>query len=114
MQQVILSGVLYSQLLDDLRSMVRAEVRETQLSTPPVEPGQQQLLTVREAAELLQVSVQTIHSYKKSGLLAYKKLSGRTYLLRETILAALQSHQRMAKTDRTCARRQRDLVGQNP
>lgn len=100
MQQVILSGVLYTQLLDDLRTLVRAEVRETALASPSPEPAADQLLSVREAAQLLDVCPQTIHEWKRRGLLKFHKLSGRTYLKRTDVLAALQGHQRTSKKGR--------------
>lgn len=56
------------------------------------------LLTVREAAELLDVTVQTCHEWKRLGRLKYKKLGSRTYFLRADLLAALESHQRTVKT----------------
>ncbi|MDB5267015.1 MAG: hypothetical protein JWP58_55 [Hymenobacter sp.] len=46
------------------------------------------LLTVREAAALLHVSVATIHQWKSKGLLAYRKVSTRTYFERAAVLEA--------------------------
>lgn len=89
MQQVILSGVLYTQLLDDLRTLVRGEMQNT-LSTPvktKAEPTEE-LLTVREVSDLLSITVQTVHEYKRQGILPFYKISGRTYLKRSEVVAA--------------------------
>jgi DNA-directed RNA polymerase specialized sigma24 family protein len=48
------------------------------------------LLNVREAAALLHVSVATIHAWKRRGLLAYRKVSTRTYFERAAVLEAAQ------------------------
>ena len=105
MQQVILSGVLYTQLLDDLRTLVRSEVQST-LGTAPKSATEapEQLLTVQEASLLLSVCPQTIHEYKRRGILPFHKLSGRTYLKQSDVLAALQSHHRTTKSGKRNSR----------
>ena len=97
MKQLLVTGIDYDQFLQDLRAMVREEVQVTSQVLPATEAEPQQLLTIREAAALLQVCPQTIHYYKKVGALAYKKLRGRSYILREDLLLALESHQRSVK-----------------
>jgi excisionase family DNA binding protein len=101
MQQLILSGVPYTQLLDDLRLLIRSEVQNTPISVPTPASEQDQLLSVREAAQLLDVCPQTIHEWKRRGLLKFHKLSGRTYLKRTDVLAALQGQQRTSKKGKT-------------
>ncbi|WP_414653852.1 helix-turn-helix domain-containing protein [Hymenobacter sp.] len=51
------------------------------------------MLSVPEAAKMLDICLQTLHDWKR-GLLPYHKLGGRTYLKRSDVLAALQRHQR--------------------
>jgi excisionase family DNA binding protein len=105
MQQVILSGVLYTQLLDDLRALVRGEVQNTLCtSSKPVAEPAEQLLTVREASVLLSICPQTVHEYKRKGILPFHKLSGRTYLKRSDVLAALQGYQRTTKSGKGTGR----------
>ena len=100
MQQLILSGVPYTQLLDDLRLLIRSEVQNTLPSVPHLAAEPDQLLTVKEAAQLLDVCPQTIHEWKRRGLLKFHKLSGRTYLKRTDVLVALQGQQRTTKKAR--------------
>lgn len=97
MQQFILSGVPYAQLLDDLRALIRNEVQQTPVGVTSSATEPDPLLTVREAAQLLDVCPQTIHEWKRRGLLKFHKLSGRTYLKRTDVLAALQGQQRTIK-----------------
>jgi excisionase family DNA binding protein len=97
MQTILTSGVTYSQLLDDLRAIIRNEVSNAPTSTRPTEAAGPELLTVREAAEFLNVCPQTVHDWKRRGMLLYHKIGGRTYLKRTELLGALQSHRRTAK-----------------
>lgn len=92
-------GVAYAQLLEDVRAVVRHELHNVSpapagTSTLPSD----ELLSIREAAEMLGVTVQTVHEWKRRGLLKYHKLGSRTYLKRADVLAALRGYQRSAKT----------------
>jgi excisionase family DNA binding protein len=104
MKQLILNGVEYSQLLDDVRAVVRHEMRESLPPAAPVEP-EAELLTIKEAAQLLDVCVATIHEYKRTGLLPFHKLRGRTYLKRTDVVSSLRSHQRTLKPNQTANKR---------
>lgn len=90
----------YSQLLQDVRAAVRYELQNHQPAAAPPAALADELLSVREAAELLGVTVQTIHDWKRRGLLKYHKLGSRSYLKRADVLAALQGHQRTTKKGR--------------
>lgn len=96
---IITSGVAYSQLLDDLRAIIRHEVSvagpaPAGAALPDSGP---ELLTVREAADFLNVCPQTVHDWKRRGMLPYHKIGGRTYLKRADVLSALQAHHRTTK-----------------
>lgn len=101
MQTIITQGVAYQQLLDDMRAMIRHEMAQAQ---PSASAAQQQpadeLLTVQQAAELLDVCVATVHEWKRRGVLAFRKIGGRTYLNRADVLAAGSREQRTAKPSR--------------
>ena len=98
MQQVIFSGVPYSQVLEDIGTVLRREIQNLLSShIKPEAESPDQLLTVREVSELLSITVQTVHLYKKQGILPYYKIAGRTYLKRPEVVAALQSYQRTIK-----------------
>ena len=99
MQAVILTGDTYAQLIEDVRAVVRHELQHTAPAVSAVAPADE-LLSIREAAALLGVTVQTVHEWKRRGLLMYHKLASRSYLKRADVLAALQGHQRTAKGGR--------------
>jgi DNA-binding transcriptional regulator YhcF (GntR family) len=101
MAVIITQGVEYQQLLDDLRALIRHEMS---LAKPSVAEGQQpagdELLTIKQAAALLDVCVATVHEHKRRGLLVYQKLGGRTYIKRSDVLAAGSREQRSQKPAR--------------
>jgi hypothetical protein len=98
---IITQGVEYQQLLDDLRALIRHEMS---LAKPLVAESQQsaddELLTIKQAAALLDVCVATVHEHKRRGLLVYQKLGGRTYIRRSDVLAAGSREQRSQKPAR--------------
>ncbi len=99
MQAVIPVGVAYTQLLEDVRAVVRHELNShapaAQAGATPL--ATDALLSIREAATMLGVTVQTVHEWKRRGLLKYHKLGSRSYLKQADVLAALQGHQRTLK-----------------
>ena len=105
MEAVIFVGVTRVQLMEDFRAVIRHELYH---HTPAAPVGNtapaDELLSIREAATLLGVTVQTVHEWKRRGLLKYHKLGSRSYLKRADVLAALQGHQRTVKTGKGAAR----------
>ena len=104
MEPFILSPVPYAQLLEDLRAIFRHETNQRPASAGPSEASTTDLLTVQEAAEMLDVCPQTVHEWKRRGLLTYHKMGRRTYLKRAEVLAALKSEKRTVKTGKGAGR----------
>ena len=105
MEAIIPVGVAYAQLLKDLGAVVRHELQHHAPAAPVGNAAPtDELLSIREAATLLGVTVQTVHEWKRRGLLKYHKLGSRSYLKRADVLAALQGHQRTVKTGKGVAR----------
>jgi excisionase family DNA binding protein len=98
MQAVILTGDTYAQLLEDVRAVVRHELHHAPAApaSQPTAPADE-LLTIREAAALLDITVQTVHDWKRRGLLDFHKLGSRSYLKRGEVLAALTAQRRTVK-----------------
>ena len=94
----------YAQLLKDLGAVVRYELTNAPAAPLAGPAPTDELLSIREAATLLGVTVQTVHEWKRRGLLKYHKLGSRSYLKRFDVLAALQGHQRTVKTGKGVAR----------
>jgi excisionase family DNA binding protein len=101
MQNIITQGVPYQQLLDDLRALIRHEMAQAQPAAGSTQqPAVDELLTVQQAAELLDVCVATVHEWKRRGVLAFRKIGGRAYLNRSEVLAAGTQQQRTVKPSR--------------
>jgi excisionase family DNA binding protein len=90
----------YHQLLEDFRAMIRHEMQSAPIATSVQQLVNDELLTIKQAAELLDLSVATVHEHKRTGRLPYTKLGGRAYIKRSDVLAAGTQHQRSAKTTR--------------
>ena len=91
-------GVAYEQVKADFRAMLRSELGNMAMPLPAAgTPPADELLSIREAAEMLGVTVQTVHEWKRRGLLKYHKLGSRSYLKHADVLSALQGHQRSEK-----------------
>ena len=103
MAELIFSGITYPQLLDDIRALLRYEIAQQppalQASADP-----DQLLTIVEAASLLDVCRQTIHEWKRRGLLTFHKMGKRSYLKKHEVLASLACHARTRKGPSTRSR----------
>jgi excisionase family DNA binding protein len=99
-QTIIIQGFTLEQLLEAMRPMIRHELAHTQPIAPASTAPTDNLLTVKQAAELLNVSVATIHEWKRRGVLPYRKIGGRTYLNRIDVLAAGTQHKRTIKSPR--------------
>ena len=99
MEPVLFAPVSYAQLLEDLRAIFRYETNQRSATVPgtPDAPATD-LLTMQEAAEMLDVCPQTVHEWKCCGLFTYHKMGRRTYFERAEVLAALKSEKRTVKT----------------
>jgi len=105
MQTIITQGIEYQQLLDDLRALIRHEMAQAQpVAGSAQQSASDELLTVQQAAELLDVCVATVHEWKRRGVLAFRKIGGRAYLNRADVLAAGTQQQRTIKPSRPKAR----------
>ena len=71
-------GSLHAQLIDDVRAVVRHEL--SNVPTGTTTSAVDELLSISETAEMLGVTVQTVHDWKRRGLLKYHKLGSRTYI----------------------------------
>lgn len=100
MQTIITQGVAYQQLLDDLRALIRHEMAQSQPTSTSQQPAADELLTIEQAAALLDVCVATVHEHKRRGLLPYTKIGGRAYVKRFDVLSAGTREQRTVKPSR--------------
>jgi excisionase family DNA binding protein len=99
MAELIFSGITYPQLLDDIRALLRYEIAQQPAAAPGAEP--EHLLTIAQAASLLDVCRQTIHVWQRRGLLPFHKMGKRTYFKKSDLLMSLERHVRSRKPSRS-------------
>lgn len=96
MAELIFSGITYPQLLDDIRALLRYEIAQQPVAAQAsAEPDQ--LLTIVQAASLLDVCRQTIHEWKRRGLFPIHKLGKRSYIKKAELLECLNRQERTRK-----------------
>jgi excisionase family DNA binding protein len=78
----------YPQVLEDFRNIIRYEMSQAKAPAPLAPATEEELLTMRQAATLLDVCVATIHEWKRRKLLAHTRLGGRVYLKKAEVLNA--------------------------
>ncbi|RZJ93873.1 MAG: DNA-binding protein [Hymenobacter sp.] len=100
MQTIITQGFTLDQLLEAMRPIIRHELANAQPTATAAPASTDDLLTVQQAAALLDVCVATVHEWKRRGVLTYRKIGGRAYLNRADVLAAGTQQQRTVKPSR--------------
>ena len=100
MPNLIVQGIEYHQVLSDFRDLIKAEVAKALEVVKPDSQSADELLTIKAAAALLGVSISCLLDWKRRGLLAYRKIGGRAYLLKGEVLDAGTRQQRSYKPAR--------------
>ncbi|MCC2545489.1 helix-turn-helix domain-containing protein [Hymenobacter sp. BT175] len=82
--------LLRQALHEEIAMAVRQALGQGLAPTTPARASDETpaLLSVREAAAFLQVSVATVHAWKRRGLITYRKIGARTLFERSALLAA--------------------------
>lgn len=75
------------QLLDEVEKRFETKIQTLQKHYQPKEP--EELLTRIEAADLLKISISSLKTYTKKGILISYGLNGRVYYKRSEVEAAL-------------------------
>ena len=93
--QIMFVGVSPHELAELISKNVKQQIQNLVLESPKNEPKEEsQLITRKEAADLLKVSLVTLHDWSKNGLLTHYKLGNRTYFNREEILCKVYDSNR--------------------
>jgi len=90
--QMILTPVSITSLMDGVREIVRAELQQQSRADLS-----EKLMTAKEAADLLRVSLVTLWQWEKQGRISKYSMGGRTYFKYSELLAGLDTLQRYRK-----------------
>jgi excisionase family DNA binding protein len=91
MNEILLNGISLDQLQESIKTIVSAELKNavSELSTKrEIEP---ELITRKETAEILGVSLPTLHEWTKKGVLPAKRIGSRIRYERTAVYDALKS-----------------------
>lgn len=90
MEGIILQGMTTDQLLSIIRNTVKEQVQEIVKEKEEYKKAEGVLLTTEEAAEFLKVEKDTIYSWRKQGLIQARKISSRTYYLKQDLIDGMK------------------------
>jgi hypothetical protein len=90
--QMILTPVSITSLMDGVREIVRAELQQQSRADLS-----EKLMTAKEAADLLRVSLVTLWQWEKDGRVKKHIMGGRAYYKHSEIMAGMDSLQRYEK-----------------
>ena len=92
MNEILLNGISFEQLQNSIKTIVSAELKnavieltESQKDTAP------ELITRKETADILGVSLPTLHEWTKKGVLPAKRIGSRIRYERTAVYDALKS-----------------------
>lgn len=91
MNEILLNGISFDQLQESIKTIVSAELKNavSELTTKrEIEP---ELITRKETAEILGVSLPTLHEWTKKGVLPAKRIGSRIRYERTAVYDALKS-----------------------
>lgn len=91
MNEIYLNGISLDQLQESIKTIVSAELKNavSELTTKrEIEP---ELITRKETAEILGVSLPTLHEWTKKGVLPAKRIGSRIRYERTAVYDALKS-----------------------
>ena len=87
--EIILSGITFEQLQDSIRATVRNEVEKIVLGLTQPEPAPE-LITRKETAHILGISLPTLNEWTKNGTLPAQRIGTRVRYQRANVYASLK------------------------
>jgi len=89
MPEIILSGISFDQLQDSIKTTVKNEVERIigNLPTPTTAP---ELITRKETAEILGISLPTLNNWTKTGIIPAQRIGTRVRYQRANVYASLK------------------------
>lgn len=78
------------ELKDLIKSSIAEAIQSLRLTEPTEHSTGNKLLSVTEAAKILDISISTLHAYKNSGAIPFHRIGRRIYFLESEILASLK------------------------
>lgn len=92
MNEILLNGISFDQLQESIKTIVSAEIKNAvnELTVSQKDTATE-LITRRETAAILGVSLPTLHEWTKKGILPAKRIGSRIRYERSAVYQALKS-----------------------
>lgn len=88
--QILLNGISFDELQNSIQKIVSTEVQKAvEVLTPPKDDTPQ-LLTRKETAELLGISLVTLHEWTKNGTIKAKRIGGSVRFEKQVVFDSLK------------------------
>ena len=89
--EIILSGISFEQLQDSFRTIVQNEVQKIISGLTPTPEPEPELITRKETAQILGVSLPTLNEWTKNGTLPAQRIGTRVRYNRANVYASLKN-----------------------
>jgi len=88
--EIILSGITFEQLQNSFRSIVKNEVEQIIKNLPTSQEPTPELITRKETAHILGISLPTLNEWTKNGTLPAQRIGTRVRYQRANVYASLK------------------------
>lgn len=87
--EIILNGISFEQLENSIKTIVSAELKNA-VSELTLQDTTPELITRKETAEILGVSLPTLHDWTKKGMIPAKRIGTRVRYDKQAVLDAMK------------------------
>jgi excisionase family DNA binding protein len=88
--EIILSGITFDELKESFKSIVQIEVQKIVSGLPTAQEPAPELITRKEAAHILGISLPTLNEWTKNGTLPAQRIGTRVRYQRASVYASLK------------------------
>lgn len=89
--EIILNGISFDQLKDELKTIVQFEVQKIVSGLTTTPDPTPEFITRKEAKELLGISYPTLNEWTKNGIIPAKRIGTRVRYQKSDVYASLKS-----------------------
>jgi len=88
--EIILNGISFEQLENSIKTIVQNEVQKIVLGLTPAPEPVPELITRKETAQILGISLPTLNDWTKTGIIPAQRIGTRVRYHRTSVYASLK------------------------